>query len=180
MICSSLSFGTTRMASTLFFRRSIPSWAFLALTLPSNVNGFVTTAMVSAPSSLAHCAATGAAPVPVPPPIPQVTNTISAPCSAAVISSELSSAAFAPTSGLPPQPSPFVSFSPICIVVAASDLFKTWVSVLTAINSTPLTWASIMRLTALFPPPPTPITLMFAISDCSMFAPPSGYFASCM
>ena len=180
MICSSLSFGTTRMASTLFFRRSIPSCAFLALTLPSNVNGFVTTAMVSAPSSLAHCAATGAAPVPVPPPMPAVTKTMSAPASALERSSLDSSAACSPTSGFAPAPRPLVSFSPIWILLSASDLYKTWVSVLTAINSTPLTWASIMRLTALFPPPPTPITLMFAISDCSMFAPPSGYFASCM
>ncbi len=37
---------------------------------PSNANGLVTTAMVSASSSLASEAITGAAPVPVPPPKP--------------------------------------------------------------------------------------------------------------
>ena len=31
-----------------------------------------------------------------------------------------------------------------------------------------------MRLTALFPPPPTPMTLIFAISESPIFAPPSG------
>ena len=43
---------------------------------------FVTTAIVSAPSSQARLAITGAAPVPVPPPRPVVTKTMSAPSSA--------------------------------------------------------------------------------------------------
>ena len=56
--------------------------------LPSNSNGFVTTPTVSAPiSSLAISAITGAAPVPVPPPSPAVTNTMSAPFSASLMSS---------------------------------------------------------------------------------------------
>lgn len=108
-----LSLGTTRIASTLFFKRSMPSSAFLALTLPSKENGLVTTAIVRAPNSLAHCAATGAAPVPVPPPIPAVTNTISAPVNALVRSSLDSSAACSPISGFAPAPRPFVNFSPI-------------------------------------------------------------------
>ena len=58
--------------------------------LPSNANGLVTTPTVNAPISLAHSATIGAAPVPVPPPIPAVTNTISAPSRAFIISSRLS------------------------------------------------------------------------------------------
>ena len=169
----SLSFGTTRMASTFCFSFSIPLAAFFARTLPSIENGLVTTATVRAPSSFAHCATTGAAPVPVPPPIPAVTNTMSAPLSALVISSRDSSAAFSPTSGLAPAPRPLVSFSPIWILVSAWDLSRTWTSVFTAINSTPCTLASIIRLTALFPPPPTPITLISAKS--LIFAPPSRF-----
>ena len=38
------------------------------------------------------------------------------------------------------------------------DCSSDWMSVLTAMNSTPSTWASIMRLTALTPAPPTPTT----------------------
>ena len=41
----------------------------------------MTTPTVSAPSSRAISAITGAAPVPVPPPMPAVTNTMSAPVS---------------------------------------------------------------------------------------------------
>ena len=81
--------------------------------LPSNAKGLVTTPTVNAPTSLAHSATIGAAPVPVPPPIPAVINTISAPDIASVISSLLSSAAFFPISGFAPAPSPFVSLSPI-------------------------------------------------------------------
>ena len=46
---------------------------------PSNVNGRVTTPMVRAPSDRAIRATTGAPPVPVPPPSPAVTKTMSAP-----------------------------------------------------------------------------------------------------
>ena len=42
--------------------------------LPSNENGRVTTPMVSAPILRAMLATTGAPPVPVPPPSPQVTK----------------------------------------------------------------------------------------------------------
>ena len=55
----------------------------------SNSKGFVTTAIVKIPISRAMLAITGAAPVPVPPPIPQVTNTMSAPLIASAISSAL-------------------------------------------------------------------------------------------
>ena len=57
----------------------MPSTAWRARFLPSKPNGLVTTPTVSAPQSRAICAMTGAAPVPVPPPMPAVTNTMSAP-----------------------------------------------------------------------------------------------------
>ena len=113
-ISSSLSFGITMRVSTLSFNFSIPPMALTIRVFASKRNGFVTTPTVRIPISLEILATTGAAPVPVPPPIPQVTNTISEPFSAAAISSSFSSAAFSPTSGLAPAPSPFVSFSPIC------------------------------------------------------------------
>ena len=76
------------------------------------MKGFVTTAIVKIPNSLAILATTGAAPVPVPPPIPAVINTISAPSNASVISCWASSAAFSPTEGSPPAPRPAVDFAP--------------------------------------------------------------------
>ena len=48
---------------------------------PSKPNGFVTMPTVSAPSSRATRATTGAAPVPVPPPSPAVMKTMSEPLS---------------------------------------------------------------------------------------------------
>ena len=73
-------------ASTASLSFSKPWFAWFCLFLPSQVNGFVTTAIVKIPSSLAIFATTGAAPVPVPPPIPAVINTISEPSKAFVIS----------------------------------------------------------------------------------------------
>ena len=74
----SLSFGITMSESTWFFRVSKPSLA-IWMRLPSCSNGRVTTATVRIPSSRAISATTGAAPVPVPPPIPVVMNSILAP-----------------------------------------------------------------------------------------------------
>ena len=68
----------------------------------------VTTPTVRAPiSCLAISAITGAAPVPVPPPSPAVTKTMSAPRTASLSSSRLSSAASRPTRGSAPAPRPF-------------------------------------------------------------------------
>src|SRR5579875_1449137 len=146
----------------------------------SNRNGFVTTPTVNAPSSFEISAMTGAAPVPVPPPMPAVTKTISAPRKALANISRLSSAAFFPISGFAPAPKPRVSFSPISRRVSAFASFKACASVLTTMNSTPLTPDSIIRLTALHPPPPTPITLILAResdskSNSNMMAPPNLY-----
>ena len=135
--CSNLSLGTTTRESTYLFKKPMPSSACFFLLAPSKEKGFVTTPTVSIPISLAVLAMMGAAPVPVPPPIPAVTKIISAPSMMADISSRVSSAARCPTSGLAPAPSPLVSFSPICIFVSARHLFKACLSVLTAINSTP-------------------------------------------
>ena len=104
----------------------------------------------------------GAAPVPVPPPRPVVTKTMSAPSSASMILSESSSAALRPTSGFAPAPSPLVSFTPSCNFTGARDKRSACKSVFATMNSMPSTPASIMRFTALPPPPPTPITLILA------------------
>ena len=116
---------------------SRPASACIARFLPSNLNGLVTTAIVSAPSSLARLAITGAAPVPVPPPRPVVTKIMSAPDSAWMIESVSSSAACRPMLGSAPAPSPFVSFWPIWILTAALLWSSAWTSVLATMNSTP-------------------------------------------
>ena len=103
----------------------------------SKAKGFVTTPTVRMPISLAMVATMGAAPVPVPPPIPAVTNTISDPLIASAISSRFSSAALAPTSGRPPAPRPRVVFSPICMRVGAWEYSSAWLSVLITTYSTP-------------------------------------------
>ena len=86
-ICSSRSLGMTISVSHSWRRESMPSSACVARFLPSKLNGRVTTPMVSAPSLRAMLAMTGAPPVPVPPPSPAVTKTMSAPLSTSSISS---------------------------------------------------------------------------------------------
>ncbi len=167
-ISRSLSFGMTISVSTPCLSRSMPDMALTMRAFASKVNGFVTTPTVKMPFSLAIFATTGAAPVPVPPPIPQVTNIISAPSTAAESSSALSSAAFMPTSGSAPAPSPLVSFSPIWISVGALQSIRACLSVLTPTNSTPPIFSSIILFTALLPAPPTPITMIFALESDSV------------
>ena len=120
MIASSRSLGIVMIVSTQSRSASRPRSACSCRFLPSNLNGLVTTATVSAPSSLARLAMTGAAPVPVPPPRPVVTKIMSAPSSAWMIFSVSSSAADRPTFGSAPAPSPFVSFAPICSLIGAA------------------------------------------------------------
>ena len=60
------------------------------LFLPSKLKGYVTTPTVRMPLSLESCATTGAAPVPVPPPIPAVMNTCMKAITAATDMLELS------------------------------------------------------------------------------------------
>ena len=159
---SSRSFGMTISVSHWLRSSSMPVSACTWRRLPSKENGRVTTPMVSAPSLRAMLATTGAPPVPVPPPSPQVTKTMSAPLSTSSISSRWSSAAFLPTSGLAPAPRPRVSSRPTSSLTSASLISSACASVLIAMNSTPLSPTSIIRLTALTPPPPMPTTLMTA------------------
>ncbi|MNN79329.1 hypothetical protein D3C81_1959600 [compost metagenome] len=113
----------------------MPSSAICMRRRPSKGNGRVTTATVRMPISLATSAMIGAAPVPVPPPMPVVMNTMLAPCSTSAMRSRSSSAAWRPTSGLVPAPSPLVTFMPSCRMVLASTFFSAWASVLAQMKS---------------------------------------------
>mmetsp|Transcript_26315 Transcript_26315/g.40769 ORF Transcript_26315/g.40769 Transcript_26315/m.40769 type:complete len:200 (-) Transcript_26315:384-983(-) len=124
MISRSLLLDTIITVSTAFRNRAIASVACFILRLPSKANGFVTIATVNAPDSFAISATTGAAPLPVPPPIPDVTNTKSAPAHTAAISSRDSSAASLPTSGFPPAPKPLVTVVPILRTAAPFALLR--------------------------------------------------------
>src|SRR3989441_1216813 len=93
---SSRSFGTTTIVSTCLRISAMPMSAWRIRLRPSNRNGLVTIPIVRAPRSRAICAMMGDAPVPVPPPMPQVTNTMSAPCSERNTSSRFSSIAWRP------------------------------------------------------------------------------------
>ena len=112
----------TMSESTHFFSASIPSKALSIRFRISILNGKVTTPTVRMPISFATRAITGAAPVPVPPPIPAVINTIfvSSP-NIALISSMLASAISRPSSGIPPVPRP----GPICILLGTKFAFST-------------------------------------------------------
>src|SRR5690348_6694877 len=158
----SRSFGMQMTVSTAWPNSERPYSAWAILRRPSKAKGFVTTPTVSAPSSRARLATMGAPPVPVPPPRPAVTNTMSAPSRASTILSLSSSAAARPTSGLAPAPRPLVSFAPNWILRGAFDSSRAWRSVFATMNSTPSTLAAIIRLTAFPPPPPTPSTLILA------------------
>ncbi len=160
---SSFSLGIVINESTDFFSSAIPSSATSIRFLPSNGKGLVTTATVRIPISLATWATIGAPPVPVPPPIPAVMNTISAPAMASSIRSRSSIAACRPISGFAPAPRPLVMCVPIWITVRLDALSSAWASVLAQIKSTPSILAHTICSTALPPPPPTPITLMTAL-----------------
>mmetsp|Transcript_43285 Transcript_43285/g.92029 ORF Transcript_43285/g.92029 Transcript_43285/m.92029 type:complete len:322 (+) Transcript_43285:496-1461(+) len=162
MMSRSLLFDTMMTVSTCSRSLSIASVACLIRRRPSNANGLVTMATVSAPLSLLISATTGAAPDPVPPPMPDVMKQRSAPETMADISSRDSSAARRPMSGSPPAPSPRVTEEPMLRMDAplALDRPRAWASVLMAQNSTPPMRVSSMRSTALLPPPPTPNTLI--------------------
>src|SRR5258705_2180060 len=103
----------------------------------------------------------GAPPVPVPPPIPAVIKAILVFTSKMLlISSNDSSVAWRPISGLAPAPSPCVRLGPSWIRLGILLQANAWASVLQVIKFTPsIDWPN-MWLTALLPPPPTPITLM--------------------
>ena len=117
------------MLSTLFLSSFKPSIEYAVLFWPSKVNGLVTIAIVKQPSSLANFDITGAAPVPVPPPIPAAINTMCAPRTISLISFSVASAASFPTDGSPPAPKPFVMLSPKIILWGALDKERACLSV---------------------------------------------------
>mmetsp|Transcript_23943 Transcript_23943/g.57765 ORF Transcript_23943/g.57765 Transcript_23943/m.57765 type:complete len:282 (+) Transcript_23943:432-1277(+) len=162
MMSRSLLFDTMITVSTLSRSRSMASVACRMRRRPSNAKGLVTMPTVSAPLSLLTSATTGAAPLPVPPPMPLVMKQRSAPETMAEISSRDSSAARRPISGSPPAPRPRVTAEPMLRVDAPLDLERprACASVLMAQNSTPPIRVSSIRSTALLPPPPTPNTLI--------------------
>ena len=156
------SFGMTIRVSTFSRIFWMPFSACTPRRRPSKLNGRVAMPMVSAPAALATSATTGPPPVPVPPPSPSVMKTMSEPFSTSSISSRWSSAACRPISGSEPAPRPRVISRPMSSFTSASLPSSDCASVLTAMNSTPFRPASIIRLTALQPPPPTPTTLISA------------------
>ena len=160
-----LSLGIMTSVSTYFLRFSNPFTVLSMRFLPSKLKGSVTTAMVRIFKSRAIFAMTGAAPVPVPPPIPAVMNRRSVSLTASVRVSLLSSAAALPTSGSAPAPSPFVRAEPIGIFTSALDKSRICLSVLTATYEALCMPASIILLTALLPAPPTPMTFILATPD---------------
>jgi hypothetical protein len=108
---------------------------------------------------------TGEAQVPVQPHIPHVMKTISAHARACLISSEDSSAAFLPISGLAQAHNHLVVALPILILICAFEVNRACASVFTPINSTHSSHAAIMRFTALHHPQPTHTTLILATGD---------------
>jgi hypothetical protein len=93
VISNNVSLGITNKVSQFLFNSSTPSLALIFLFGPSKANGLVTTPTVKAPHSFVILAIAGAAPVPVPPPIPAVINTISQPSRALTKTSRFSSTA---------------------------------------------------------------------------------------
>src|SRR5437763_1216865 len=150
----------TIRVSTCCWSSARPASAERARRAPSNASGLVQTPTVRMPLSRAALAITGAAPVPVPPPMPAAMKHMCAPSSEAIISSSVSSAAARPISGREPAPRPCVILSPSWIRRSAREAFKACASVLATTKSTPWTSARIMLAMALPPAPPTPITLI--------------------
>ena len=156
--------GNSRVAAVAW-SSSIASRACCIRRRPSKEKGFVTIPTVRQSAAFASSATTGAAPEPVPPPIPAVTNTMSTPDTSVSMSPAASIADARPTEGTPPAPSPRAALRPSWIVVSASDADSACTSVFAAtysrkvLRSTPGP-SSTMRLRVLPPPPPTPITLI--------------------
>ncbi len=146
----------------------MPSSAWRIRLVPSKVKGLVTTPMVRTPSSRAAWAMIGAAPVPVPPPIPAVMKHMCAPARWSMIASMFSSAAAAPISGLAPAPRPSVTFTPICTLCGAVEWRSACASVFPTTKSTPSRSLEIMLSTALPPAPPTPNTVIRGLRSPSV------------
>ena len=109
-------------------------------------------------------------------------KTMSESSRASAIFSVSSSAERWPMAESPPAPRPRVILSPMRILCGASDWRSACASVLQAMNSTPIISARIIRLTALLPPPPTPMTRIrakFSESERSGIASPPVSQGSC-
>ena len=158
------SLGMMMRVSTAERRDSMASMACCLRRRPSKEKGVVTMATVKMPIDLATLATTGAAPEPVPPPMPAVTKTMSEPATAASMAALLSAAAFCPMAGLPPAPRPRVRAVPSWSLLdgRTGETSRAWASVLKTKKSTPVRSDLSIRLTALEPPPPTPMTLIEA------------------
>mmetsp|Transcript_22273 Transcript_22273/g.56862 ORF Transcript_22273/g.56862 Transcript_22273/m.56862 type:complete len:391 (-) Transcript_22273:83-1255(-) len=157
--------GTTISESVTCCISSRPSCASRARCLPSNVKGCVATPTVSMLASRQASAITGAAPVPVPPPMPAVMKTMCDPSSTSMISGSDSSAASLPASGFAPHPRPWVVALPIWIRLSVRQVARCCASVFATTKSTPLSPLAIMLLTALPPAPPTPITVRVGLNS---------------
>ena len=115
----SLSLGIDTTVSAVCLSFSRPHSAFSILSSPSPLKGSVTNATVKAPASLASFEITWLPPVPVPPPRPQVTKTMSEPCRNFLMSSSFSRAASSPICGRAPAPRPLVTLLPRSIFFGA-------------------------------------------------------------
>ena len=155
--------------SRFSFSFRMPFSAIFRRILPSKEKGRLTIPMLRIFNSLLISAITGAAPEPVPPPSPRVIKISSAPLSASLISSFCSSAAFSPSLGFIPVPSPWVSFLPILIFKWALVLFRSCSSVFRAISSMPSRLYLISRETVLEPAPPIPTILIFGDNLLGVF-----------
>ena len=124
----------TRRASTLRLISSTPSRAWSIFLSPSQRKGMVTMPTVRMSISLVMRAMVGAAPVPVPPPMPAVMNTILVPSfSIFLTSSMLSSVASLALLGRFPAPSPSC---PSCSLMGTGDSSSALRSVLHTTNAT--------------------------------------------
>ena len=157
----SLSFGITTTVSAKLRSFSRPYSAFSARIAPSARNGKVQIAIVRAPASFDSWASTGAPPVPVPPPRPQVMNTMSAPWTTDRSSSAASRADSSPTWGRAPAPRPRVTRRPRSNLCGDRMMSRCWASVFAAYSSAPTMPDSTRRSIVLQPPPPIPTILMF-------------------
>ena len=164
-------FGMTINVSTCCCNSAMPDSAERIRRDPSKRNGFVTTPTVKIFISRATWAIMGAAPVPVPPPIPAAMKHMWQPANAAFTCSMVSSAAARPTSGRDPAPNPCVISGPSWIRYSAGEAFRACASVLATTKSTPSTCAPIMFATALPPAPPTPITAIFGFNSSTIGGP---------
>ncbi len=133
-----LSFRMMSKVSTDSRICSRPFCACAVLRFPSNWNGMVTMPTVRMSISRAACAITGAAPVPVPPPIPAVMKTMLVLSPINFLTSSIDSmAALRPTSGSEPAPWPRVSVMPNCTLTGTGLASNAWASVLQMMKSTP-------------------------------------------